>query len=64
MAAPLTQAYYAKTVVRLGGRRLQNWTPRMVAKLVEEQRARIEADKATRSSGRSPLRHGARAGRF
>lgn len=46
MAAALTQAYLRKDGLRFGGRRLQSWTPRMVAKLVEEQRAKIETDKA------------------
>ena len=62
MVAPLTQAYYAKTVARLGGRRLQGWTREWVRQLVEQQRVKVEADKATRSS-RSPLRRGARPAR-
>src|SRR5262249_34046990 len=54
MAAPITRRYYARNVVRLGGRRFQGWTLRMLAKRAKQQRETV--GKSDGGSARSGLR--------
>jgi len=41
MSRPINRRYHARNVVQLGGRRLQGWTPRMVAMLAKQQRQEV-----------------------